>query len=136
MMMLAALVEIRSRSPRDYAFWLYLFGLMAFWGGLTALDSGSLSGKLVYLLINIGLILAGALIGRRSFAVFGALGVALVLGDLSYHYFRDSWLFPIVLAAIGIAIVHLGIWWSHNEAGLTAWLRAALRIERIPRSSA
>ena len=136
MIMLAALVEMRSRSPRDYAFWLYLFGLLAFWGGLTALDSGSLSGKLVYLLINVGLILAGALIGRRSFTVFGALGVALVLGDLSYHYFRDSWLFPIALSAIGLTIIYLGIWWSRNETQLTATLRAALPMKRRTRPAA
>jgi len=31
----AWVVDYRSRSA-DFAFWLHLFGLMAFWGGITA----------------------------------------------------------------------------------------------------
>ncbi|MCP5255994.1 MAG: DUF2157 domain-containing protein [Zoogloeaceae bacterium] len=126
MLLLTLLAELRRRSARDYAFWLYLFGLMAFWGGLTSLDSGSLGGKLVYLAINLALVLGGAVLGRRTFTVFGAIGVAIVLGDLSYYYFRDSWLFPIALSAIGLAIVYLGIWWNRNEARIAASLHAIL----------
>jgi len=133
MLLVAALVEQRNRSPRDYAFWLYLFGLMAFWGGLSSLGSDALSGKLVYLAINLGLILTGAVLGRRSFTVFGAIGVAIVLGDLSYRYFRDSWLFPIALSAIGLAIIYLGIWWSRNEQRLSATLRGALGMKQHAR---
>jgi hypothetical protein len=81
--LLALLVDLRNTTQRDYPFWLYLFGLLTFWGGLTALGSGQLSGKLVYLAINVALVLAGAVLLRRTFTVFGALGVAIVLGDIS-----------------------------------------------------
>jgi hypothetical protein len=119
-------VDLRWRLTRDYGFWLYLFGLLAFWCGLTSLGSGHLTGKLVYLALNIALILIGAVLVRRTFTVFGALGVAIVLGDLSYHLFRSSWLFPIALTLIGIAVIYLGIWWSRNEGRLATRLRALL----------
>lgn len=126
MVLFAFWVDLRSRLTKDYAFWLYLFGLLTFWCALTSLGSGQLSGKLIYLAINVALIFLGAILVRRTFTVFGAIGVAIVLGDLSWRLFRDSWLFPIALTAIGIAVVYLGIWWSRNEARLTAALQARL----------
>lgn len=126
MVLFAFWVDLRSRLTKDYAFWLYLFGLLTFWCALTSLGSGLLSGKLIYLAINLLLIFIGAMLVRRVFTVFGAIGVAIVLGDLSWRLFRDSWFFPIALTAIGIAIVYLGIWWSRNEARLAAGLQARL----------
>jgi hypothetical protein len=126
MILFALLVELRGRSTRDYAFWLYLFGLLAFWGGLTSLGSNALAGKLVYLAINVALVLLGAMLVRRAFTVFGAIGIAIVLGDLSWRYFKDSWLFPLALTLIGLAIVYAGVWWSRHEAQLSARLRAGL----------
>jgi MFS family permease len=119
-------VDLRSRHTLDYAFWLYLFGLLAFWGGLSSLGSDRLAGKLVYLAINLGLVLIGAVLVRRAFTVFGAIGVAIVLADISWRYFKDSWLFPIALTAIGLAIIYAGIWWSRNEPRLAGRLQALL----------
>jgi hypothetical protein len=126
LVLVAFWVDLRSRFTRDYGFWLYLFGLLTFWCGLTSLGSGHLAGKLVYLAINLALILIGAVLARRTFTVFGALGVAIVLGDISWTFFKSSWLFPIALTLIGIAIIYLGIWWSRNEARLAIRLRASL----------
>ena len=33
MVLLAFWVDVRSRHSKDYAFWLYLFGVLTFWGG-------------------------------------------------------------------------------------------------------
>ncbi len=126
MVLVAFWVDLRSRLTRDYAFWLYLFGLLAFWGGLTSLSSAQLAGKLVYLALNLGLVLIGAVIVRRAFTVFGAIGVGIVLADISWRFFKQSWLFPIVLTLIGLAIVFLGIWWSRNEPRIAALLQAKL----------
>jgi hypothetical protein len=126
MVSVAFWVDLRSRFTRDYSFWLYLFGLLAFWCGLTSLGSPQLAGKLVYLAINLALILVGAVLVRRTFTVFGAIGLAIVLGDLSWRLFRASWLFPIALTLIGIAIIYAGIWWSRNEARVANRLRSAL----------
>lgn len=131
MMLLALLVDLRSRPPKDFAFWLYLFGVLAFWGGLTSMDSNSEVGKLVYCSINLGLIAIGTALSRRVFAVFGGLGVALYLGHLSHAVFKDSMLFPVALTAIGLAVVAAGVAWQRHESSwgrrLRAWLPASIR---------
>ena len=92
----------------DYAFWLYVFGVMAFWGGLTSMDSEHEWGKLVYFLMNIGLVLGGVVIQRRVFTIFGAIGMFIYLMHLSNKIFRDSWLFPIALTLIGLGMHNMG----------------------------
>ena len=126
MTLVAFWVDVRSRFSRDYAFWLYLFGLTAFWGGLSLLDSGSELGKLAYCAINVALVLIGAVLGRRAFAVFGGLGIAGYLGHLSWRVFRDSLVFPFALSALGIGIIWLGVLWQRREAQWAQRLRALL----------
>ena len=53
---LAFWVDFRSRNKADYAFWLYLFGVIAFWSGLTLQESDSELSKFLYFLINLVLI--------------------------------------------------------------------------------
>ena len=130
MLALAVWVDFRARKSyaegRDFAFWIYLFGTLAFWGGLTAQESNSEVGKFIYMLINLGMVALGAILGRRVFAVFGGIGIAMYLGHLSYKVFSNSMLFPFVLTLIGLGIVALGIWWQRNEARTSAWLRGWL----------
>jgi len=133
----AVWVDLRTRRAlmpedrQDFAFWLYLFGAIMFWAGLSMQNSDSEVNKFIYALINVGLVFLGAAIGRRVFTVLGALGVAGYLGYLSYRVFEDSLLFPFALTLLGLAVVGLGIWWQKHEAGLHArlasWLPAALR---------
>lgn len=126
-MILAALfIDLRGRHSRDYAFWLYLFGLAAFWGGLTMLESRGLPGRLGYVAVNAALVLVGAILVRRAFAVFGGLGVAVGLGSLSQAYFKDSLAFTVALTFIGLAIVAAGAWWQRSEARLAGRLQALL----------
>ncbi len=47
------------RSRIDYAKWLYIFGVMTLWGGLTLLSSSSELSKLIYCLINVGFLFTG-----------------------------------------------------------------------------
>jgi hypothetical protein len=126
MTLVAFWVDLRSRFSRDYAFWLYLFGVLTFWGGLSLMDSGSELGKLAYCGINVLMILVGAALGRRVFAVFGGLGVAGYLGYLSWRVFRDSMIFPVALSALGLAIIALGVLWQRREAQWSATLRGFL----------
>lgn len=131
MIVFALWVDLRDHRDRDFAFWIYLFGVIAFWGGLSLLRSESELGRFFYLLINLGLILVGALLSRRVFAVFGGLGVAGYLGHLAYGLFKDSALFPFALSALGLLIIYLGIVWQRHEVlisqGLRKWLPPALR---------
>lgn len=123
MILLAFWVDLRSRFSRDYAFWLYLFGVLAFWGGLSLMHSGSELGKLAYCGVNVAMVLIGATLGRRVFAVFGGLGIAGYLGHLSWSLFKDSLVFPFALSAIGFAIIWLGVLWQRHEALWAARLR-------------
>ncbi|HKO89284.1 MAG TPA: DUF2157 domain-containing protein, partial [Burkholderiales bacterium] len=91
---MAFIVDMRSRGKKDFVFWLYLFGIIAFWGGLTMMDSGSELNKFFYLCINLGMIAIGAALSRRVFVVFGGLGAALYLGHLAHDVFKESMLFP------------------------------------------
>lgn len=118
--------DIRARHSGDYAFWLYLFGLAAFWGGLTSLDSDSELAYFGYFCVNLVLIACGAVLVRRVFVVFGGIGCAVYLGHLANEVFEDSWLFPVVVTAIGLGIVYLGLIWQRNERKITTRLRAAL----------
>jgi hypothetical protein len=131
MILLAFWIDLRSRFSRDYAFWLYLFGVLTFWGGLSLMDSGSQWGKLAYCGINVAMVLIGAVLGRRVFAVFGGLGIAGYLGHVSWTLFRDSVAFPFALSALGLGVIWLGVLWQRHEARWAERLRgfvpAALR---------
>jgi hypothetical protein len=126
MVLVAFWVDVRSRFSRDYAFWLYVFGVMTFWGGLSLMRSDSELNKFLYCMINLAMILIGAVLGRRVFAVFGGLGVAGYLGYLSWRVFKDSLIFPFALSALGLAIIWLGIVWQRREAEWSQHLRALL----------
>jgi len=123
MLVIAVLVDIRTRRRPDFAFWVYLAGVAAFWGGLTALDSHNEWSKLVYCGINVLMVALGAALIRRVFVLFGALGVSIYLGHLSYEVFKDSMLFPAVLAAMGLAVIAAGIYWQRNQRAIGARLR-------------
>jgi len=120
MMLLAFWVDVRSARRKDYAFWLYLFGVLTFWSGLTLMHSGSEFGKFLYFCINVGMLVVGGLLSRRVFAIFAAFGILGYFGYLSQKLFADSLLFPVVLAALGIGIVFLGAQWQRHEHALNA----------------
>jgi len=109
---------IDRRTKEDYAFWLYLFGMLAFWGGLSSMDSKSELNKFLYCLINVGLMLLSVLLDRRVFIVFGALGVFGYLGHLAQVVFKDSLMFPFALTLLGLAIIYLGIQYQRNREGI------------------
>lgn len=117
---------VDGRSQQDFAFWGYLAGLAAFWGGLSLMDSGSEWGKACYGLINLGLMGLAVLLRRPLFMVFGALGVAGYLGYLADDVFDDSLLFPIVLTLIGLGIIALGLLYQKHRNALSERLRTSL----------
>lgn len=124
--LLLVFLVIDGRTRRDYAFWGYLAGLAAFWGGLTLMDSGSEWGKALYCLINLGLMGLAVLLRRPVFMVFGAMGVAAYLGYLSYEVFADSLLFPVILTLIGLGVIGFGVLYQKRREALSEQLRAQL----------
>ncbi|MFM9904423.1 MAG: DUF2157 domain-containing protein [Pyrinomonadaceae bacterium] len=95
---------------QDFGFWCYLFGLMAFWGCLTSMDSDSEFKRALYLLLNIGLVGIALYLKRTVFLVFGAIGIHLYLGHLAYVVFKDSFLFPFALALLGLSLILITVW--------------------------
>jgi hypothetical protein len=117
---------IDRRTREDYAFWGYLFGLMAFWGGLSLMESSSELNKFLYCLINIALMLIAIFLGRRVFLIFGAGGVFGYLGHLSYTVFKDSMMFPIALSLLGLLIIFVGVQYQRHHEEIESAVLAAL----------
>lgn len=114
-LIIAYWVDLRTRNiQEDFAFWLYLFGLLSFWCGMTLMGDGNEWDKLVYCLINVGLVLLSVVLKRRIFIVFGAMGVFLYLSHLAYVFFEDSLFFPFALTILGIGIIYSGSKFSKN----------------------
>lgn len=126
MIALAFWVDIRSRNVADYSFWIYLFGVIAFWFGMTFQYSDSELSKFLYFLVNLFMIFIGVVIVRKVFVVFGALGFSSYLGHLAFNVFEDSWLFPIALTVLGLLVVYLGVIWQKNELVITSKARGFL----------
>ena len=59
----------------------------------------------MYLLINLGLMALAIKLKRTVFMVFGVLGVYAYLGHLAWVVFKDSVLFPFVLAFLGLSLI-------------------------------
>ncbi|MFB9266433.1 hypothetical protein ACFFWD_25295 [Bradyrhizobium erythrophlei] len=121
----AWVVDYRSRNG-DFAFWLHLFGLMAFWGGISATEGATELGRAVYCLFNVGLLGVAVILMRRAYAVFGTIGITLYLGHLADVVFRDSLLFPFALSLIGIAVIAAGLLYHRRQDAIAAWLSAHL----------
>ncbi|MGY3450603.1 hypothetical protein [Bradyrhizobium sp. USDA 4353] len=125
MLSLAWIVDYTSDN-RDFGFWLHLFGLMAFWGGISATDDATELGKAIYCLMNVGLLAIAVIIVRRAYAVFGAVGITMYLGHLADVVFKDSLLFPFALSLIGVAVVAAGLAYHRKQQVIADWLAAHL----------
>jgi hypothetical protein len=115
LIMLGSGYFIDRRTKNDFAGWLYIFGAIAFWGGLTFLNTESEFFKFIYFLINIFLIFLSVWLDRKVFIVFGSLGCMGYLGSLSHRIFNNSILFPFVLTLIGVFIIFLAVQYQRNQ---------------------
>jgi len=128
MIALAFWVDIRSRNKADYAFWIYLFGIITFWVGMSLQHSDSELSKFIYFSINLLMIVVGVTLVRRVFVVFGAIGCCGYIGYLASNIFKDSWLFPITLTVLGLLVIYLGILWQKHEQSITEKVRNILPV--------
>ena len=125
-MLAVAYTTDRTQRTGDFAFWLYLFGMIAFWGGITATSDGTVFQKALYCAFNVALLFGSVFLNRKVFAVFGVIGVALYLGDLANKVFKDSLMFPFALSLIGVAVIGAGLLYYRNQDAIAAWLDANL----------
>ncbi len=117
---LGAGLALDGRTRRDVAFWLYLSGLVAFWGGLATSHSETRLALLLGAAVNASLVFVAILLRRRVFAIFGGVGLAGVLGRVADAELADP-VVPFVFAAIALGLV-AGAAVYHRRA--PAWERA------------
>ena len=128
MLLVAYVVDVRRRwRGPDYGFWLSFFGLIAFWFGLTLMESHGEWSRLAYAGINVVLMMGGVVLDRRAAVVWGACGVTAYLGHLASDLFANSLLFPFALSAVGLLIMAGGVFYQRRHR---AW-RAAI-VEKVP----
>lgn len=133
-LLIGFIVDMQITRQRDYAFWLYAFGLFCFSAVLAiyfVLDpsnalSASYVGKAIYFVINVLMLLLSAALQRRTFAIAGAFGAALVMGHVAWAMFHDSFAFVGALIACVFAYLMVAMWWSHNEHRVSNRLRSFL----------
>lgn len=113
---------IDRRTDRDFAFWGYLFGAIIFWGALSSMQSNSELNKFIYFLINLSLVFLSVFLSRRIFIVLGSMGVFYYMGHLAHKVFKDSLVFPIILALLGVVVIYIGILYQKNKKQINDWL--------------
>lgn len=123
-LVIAFLIDRRTKA--DFAFWGYFFGMLAFWGGLSLMESSSEFKRFLYCLINVGLVFLSVLLQRKVFLVFGALGIFIYISTLFYKYFSESEWFPFLLSLVGIVVIFVGVVYQKQQHKIEAWILNSL----------
>jgi hypothetical protein len=123
-LIVAYLADLSFR--KDYAFWLYLFGMMAFWGGLSLSEAETELARFLYFLLNVALIAVSVFLRRRVFMVFGVMGAMGYVGYLAFRLFEDSPWFPFALSGLGILVLLVGVSVLKNRERLAGWADGAI----------
>jgi hypothetical protein len=110
---------------QSYAFWTYLFGAIALFGGMAILWSDEFH-EAIFAVVCLFVMLLSIVLQRRVLIIFAVLGIATYLGHLAFDVFSDSVLFPFALTAIGLGIVAAGILYQRNEEKVRGALLALL----------
>lgn len=99
-----------DRSQRDYAGPFWLVGCVAMSASYFLLWLRLDDWRHLMPFLAIVLAVVALVVRRRSLLVAGAVGVFAYLVYLASEVFRDSGLFPVVLAALGIAMIMVTVW--------------------------
>ena len=123
-------------ANEDFAFWLYLIGLLAFQFAVSLQQGESEVQRALYCLLAVGFIAMGTVLRRRTFLVFGAWGICAYLLHLSAR-FSTSLVLPLALLLLGGLLLFLGVQLHTRRAALRATLEhlvpAGLRTLLPPR---
>jgi hypothetical protein len=125
MIAVAWALDLKWGKLGDFGFWLHLFGAMTLWGAVSW-GNGDEFDKAVYCAFNIAFIALGLFLGRRVYAVFGTIGIAMYLGHLVSDVFRDVFAFSFALSAIGLAIILAGVYLERRRSAINAYFDSYL----------
>ena len=109
-LVIAYLVDIRNDSNQDYAFWLYLPGLVAAFIGMQMIWSFDRSLRHALIVVAVVTMAVAVYMRRRTFLFFGAVWFAWYLGFLAFDVLRKMVALPILLATTGIVIILAAVW--------------------------
>lgn len=109
------------KNKTNFSHWFYIFGATMLWGVLVSVlglnfDNKGLGEFGEFLLAACGLIymIASVIMQRKVFMIWGVFGVYGYIGHLGYAIFKDSPIFPIILALFGLSIVFFGVYFAKN----------------------
>jgi hypothetical protein len=111
------------KFKKDYAFWLYFFGMLALSTGLSIFYNDDIFKFIILGVANILLILFSLFVNRNVFLVFGTIGLTEFLGRLSWKYFEDSVFFPFALTLIGVLLILSGIFFHKNRKKIDDYMK-------------
>ena len=103
------------KFKKDYAFWMYLFGLITLSSGLSIFYNDNTLKLILLGIISVLFILFSLFINRNGFLVFGTIGLIQLLTRLSWVFFKGSILFPLALTVIGVLLILMGIYFQKNR---------------------
>jgi hypothetical protein len=102
---------LHGRTQRDYTTWLYVLGLgaliYALW--VRAFDSDAPGWGVGLVAISVLVLLLSIPLQQRLFAVVGVAAAYSYFGKLVFDVFEGSAVAALVLAALGLAIVAMGM---------------------------
>jgi hypothetical protein len=111
----ALIVDYKNSRDNDYAFWLYFFGVVCFWCGLTFTHSDNELLKFIYFFINLTMLFLSIILSRKIFVVFGAIGSFVYLSHLAGTLFDGELVFSLTLIFIGFIIIRFGKIWNEKS---------------------
>lgn len=119
-------VELKIKGA-DFARWIYLAGLSALVGGGALLSwNFEILPRALFAFGGLGLVATGALLDRKSFAVFGAIPFFSWIGWLLWSVLGGTLFSYFAMAGFGVGVIATAVLYQKNAAAITAWLRARL----------
>ena len=112
--------EHRQPPGEDYAFWLYLAGLVTLLVGYVEVWSYIGRWRHALPLVAAALVTASLYLRRRTLLVAGGIAAFGYLGYLAFDVFRRVVALPIALAALGLLVIVATVWMQRRFPKLVA----------------
>jgi hypothetical protein len=118
-------------TQRGWAFWIYLFAMLALFVGMIQVSTQSVLVRHLSPLVALAAVAFALRMGQRVFLVGGVLGLIVYLGHLAFDVFSGTVFFPVVLAALGLGIIAGTVWLQRAFPRITAPTAGPVR-RRVP----
>jgi hypothetical protein len=113
-------VERRQPPGEDYAFWVYLAGLVMLLAAYVSVWSFIGRWRHALPLVAVALVTASLYLRRRTFLVAGGIAAFGYLGYLAFDVFQRVIALPIALATLGLLVIVSTVWMQRRFPKLVA----------------